>query len=112
MDIIVVAVKGEDGDGGYDGDVEDGEDGDGRMVRMVRKRIMVTSIFAEEGEQLSGRRNFALGLIRDGTDLSWWSCYLCFHQRSISHYMRGKFVSAALPSQSMVETIHLGPNKS
>ena len=28
MDIIVVAVKGEDGDGGYDGDVEDGEDGD------------------------------------------------------------------------------------
>ena len=41
------------------------------MIRMVRKRIMVTSMFAEEGEQLSGRRNFALGLIRDGTDLSW-----------------------------------------
>ena len=52
MDIIVVAVKG-------------------AMVRMVMKRIMVTSMFAEDGEQLSGRRNFALGLIRDGTDLSW-----------------------------------------
>ena len=27
-------------------------------------------MFAEEGAQLSGRRNLALGRIRDGTDLS------------------------------------------
>ena len=110
-DIIMVAVKGEDGDGGYDGDVEDGEDDDG----------------GDDGEEDYGDQYVCR---RGRTAL--WTSELCtwsdqrWHRpelvellfgcssvpSSISHYMRGEFVSAALPSQSMVETIHLGPNKS
>ena len=40
-----------------------------KMTRMTRTTRMLTRMLAEEGQQLSGRRNLELGLMREGTDL-------------------------------------------
>ena len=40
------------------------------MMLRMRRMLMMTRMLVADGKQLSGRRNLALGLIRDGTDLS------------------------------------------
>ena len=119
MDISVVAVKGgdgedgEDGDGGDDGDGEDGQDGhdddekdygDQYVCRRGRTALW-TSEFCTWSDQRWHRPELVELLFGRSSVPN-------VHQRSISHYMRGKFMLAALPLLFMVETIHLGLNKS
>ena len=111
MDISVVAVKGEDGDGGYDGDVEDGEDDDGGDDGNV-----------EDGEDddeedygyqyvcRRGRTALWTSELCTWSDQGWYrpelvellfgrSSVPSVHQRSISHYMicEGNSLLTALP---------------
>ena len=116
MDIIVVTVNrgdgeyGEDGDGEDDGDVEDGGDDDEENYedQYVCRRGR-TAFWTPELCTWSDQRWHRPELVEL---LFGRSSVPSVHQRSISHYMRGKFMSAALPLLFMVETIHLGLNKS
>ena len=105
VSLVGVLQDGHGGQDGHDGQDDEEEDyGDQYVCRRWR-----TALWTSELCTWSDQRWYRPELVEL---LFGRSSVPSVHQRSISHYMRGKFVSAALPLLFMVETIHLGLNKS